>query len=116
MPEAQIDFGQGEGTLSQARDLVETAMTDFERLAQTLTNQIAALEGKWGGQGAQAFRTLYTAWEEKQGVIVRALNGFAESLGATERLNYEQEDLVVQSTSQLTAGLDATAQPPRIGG
>ncbi|GAA4685869.1 WXG100 family type VII secretion target [Nocardioides nanhaiensis] len=109
------DFGQGEGTLTQAADLVTTAMTDFERLAQRLTDQISALQGKWGGQGAQAFQTLYTAWEEKQGVIVRALNGFADSLGATERLNYEQEDLVVQSTSQLTAGLDATAKPPVLG-
>lgn len=109
------DFGQGEGTLTRAQDLVEVAMGDFERLAQKLTNDIAALEGKWGGQGAQAFRTLYQAWEEKQGVIVRALNGFAESLGATERLNYEQEDLVVQNTSQLTAGLDATAKPPTLG-
>lgn len=115
MAEAGMDYGQGERTLTEARNKVEQAMIDFEKLAQNLTNQIAALEGKWGGQGAQAFRTLYNAWEEKQGVIVRALNGFAESLGATERLNYENEDLVVQSANSLSAGLDATAKPPTIG-
>jgi len=91
------EFGQGEGTLSQAASLVEAAKGDFTTLRNKLTGQIAELQGKWGGQGATAFTTLYTAWDEKQKVIEDALNDFSAALTQTEKDNVATDE--DQSTS-----------------
>ena len=74
------EFGQGEGTLSRAAGLVTDARADFNKIADKLSGQIAGVQGKWGGQGASAFFILHTAWNEKQKVIVDALDEFSASL------------------------------------
>ena len=81
------EFGQGEGTLSRAAGLVSDARADFTTISNRLDGQIAAVQGRWGGQGAQAFFVLHQAWTEKQKVIVDALDEFSNSLGLTERDN-----------------------------
>jgi len=86
------EFGQGEGTLSKAAGLVTDARGDFNKIAGTLSGQIAAVQGKWGGQGASAFFTLHTAWNEKQKVIVDALDEFSASLHSTEKDNVATDD------------------------
>ena len=86
------EFGQGEGTLSRAAGMVSEARGDFTRIASTLSGQIGAVQGKWGGQGAAAFFTLHTAWNEKQKTIVDALDEFAASLQTTERDNVSTDD------------------------
>jgi len=91
------EFGQGEGTLSKAATLVSDARADFNKIADRLTGQIGAVQGKWGGQGAQAFFILHQAWTEKQKVIVDALDEFAASLHSTEKDNVSTDD--AQSTS-----------------
>lgn len=80
-------FGQGERTLSTAAGMVREAKGDFNRIADKLTNQIQGVQGRWGGEGAKAFFILNQAWNEKQKVIVSALDEFAESLGVTEQTN-----------------------------
>jgi WXG100 family type VII secretion target len=86
------EFGQGEGTLSKASGLVTDARADFNKIADRLSGQIAAVQGKWGGSGATAFFTLHTAWNEKQKVIVDALDEFAASLTSTEKDNVSTDD------------------------
>jgi WXG100 family type VII secretion target len=86
------EFGQGEGTLSRAAGLVDTAKTDFTALRNKLTGQIADIQGKWGGQGATAFHTLYTAWDEKQKVIESALNEFSSALTTSEKDNIATDE------------------------
>jgi len=86
------EFGQGEGTLSRAAGLVSDARADFNQIAGRLSGQIAGIQGKWGGQGATAFFTLHTAWNEKQKTIVDALDEFAASLQTTERDNVSTDD------------------------
>ena len=60
------EYGQGQGTLTRAAGLVSDARADFTSLSAKLSDQIAAVQGKWGGQGATAFFTLHQTWSEKQ--------------------------------------------------
>jgi WXG100 family type VII secretion target len=96
------EFGQGEGTLSKASGLVTDAKADFVKIAGTLSGQISAVQGKWGGQGAAAFFTLHTAWDEKQRVIVDALDEFAASLTTTEKDNVSTDDAQNASYTNLS--------------
>lgn len=86
------EYGQGEGTLSRAAGLVSDARSDFTTISSRLTDQISAVQGRWGGQGATAFFTLHQAWSEKQRTIVNALDDFANSLTTTERDNVSTDD------------------------
>lgn len=79
------EMGMGEGTLNRAAQLVAGAKQDFDRLSGELEGQIAGLQGKWAGQGGQAFFALHRAWTEKQRIIVGALNEFEASLVGTEK-------------------------------
>jgi WXG100 family type VII secretion target len=99
------EFGQGEGTLSKAAGMVSEARGDFNRIASTLTGQIAAVQGKWGGQGAAAFFTLHTAWNEKQKVIVDALDEFSASLHTTEKDNVSTDEAQGANYSKLSGRL-----------
>lgn len=86
------EFGQGEGTLSKAAGMVTDARADFNKIADKLSGQIAGVQGKWGGQGASAFFVLHSAWNEKQKVIVDALDEFSASLHSTERDNVSTDE------------------------
>lgn len=86
------EYGQGQGTLTRAAGLVSDARADFTSLSAKLTDQISAVQGKWGGQGASAFFILHQTWSEKQKTIVGALDEFASSLTVTERDNLNTDD------------------------
>ena len=86
------EYGQGEGTLTRAAGMVTDARTEFTQIASRLTGQISAVQGQWGGAGASAFFILHQAWTEKQEVIVKALDEFANSLGVTQRDNVSTDD------------------------
>ncbi len=103
---AQLEeFGQGDGTLSQAAGLVTDARTDFSAYSARLDGQIAAMQGRWGGRGAQAFFVLHQAWTEKQRTIVNALDDFAASLTSTEQDNTATDDSIGASYAQLRGRL-----------
>jgi WXG100 family type VII secretion target len=95
------EFGQGEGTLSKAAGLVTDARGDFNKIAHKLTGQIAGVQGKWGGAGAQAFFILHEAWQEKQKVIVDALDEFSASLHSTEKDNVSTDESQGSSYNRL---------------
>jgi ESAT-6 family protein len=99
------EFGQGEGTLSKAAGLVTDARADFNKIADKLSGQIAAVQGKWGGSGATAFFTLHTAWNEKQKVIVQALDEFSASLQTTEKDNVSTDESQQTSYTNLQGRL-----------
>lgn len=92
MAETAHEFGQGEGVLTRAAGMVADARIDFNNISRQLSDQIAGVQGRWGGQGATAFFALQQAWAEKQQVIVDALNAFESSLGVTERDNISTDD------------------------
>lgn len=94
---AENEFGQGEGTLTRAAGMVSDARVDFNNISRQLTAQIEGVQGRWGGEGANAFFQLQRAWTEKQQVIVDALNEFENALGVTERDNISTDD--AQSTN-----------------
>ena len=99
---AHNEFGQGEGTLTRAAGLVTDARSEFTSIASKLTDQISAVQGQWGGSGAQAFFVLHQAWTEKQQTIVTALDEFANSLGVTERDNVSTDESQGSNFSRLT--------------
>ncbi|MEZ0577720.1 WXG100 family type VII secretion target [Nocardioides sp. MH1] len=99
------EFGQGAGTLSRASGLVSDARDDFTSYSARLDGQIASVQGRWGGRGAQAFFVLHQAWTEKQRTIVDALDEFASSLTSTEHDNTATDDQVGASYGQLSARL-----------
>ncbi len=98
---AHNEFGQGEGTLTRAAGLVTDARSEFTTIASKLTDQISAVQGQWGGAGAQAFFVLHQAWTEKQQTIVSALDEFASSLGVTERDNVSTDESQGSNFSRL---------------
>lgn len=99
------EFGQGEGTLTRASGMVSDARADFMTISSKLTDQIAAVQGKWGGQGASAFFVLHQAWSEKQKVIVDALDEFANSLTTTEKDNTSTDDTQGSNYGRLNSRL-----------
>ena len=99
------EFGQGEGTLSHAAGLVADARTDFTAYSARLDGQIAGVQGRWAGRGAQAFFILHQAWTEKQRTIVTALDDFAGSLTSTEKDNTATDDEAGASYSRLQGRL-----------
>lgn len=99
------EYGQGAGTLKRAATLVSDARADFTTISGRLTDQIAAVQGKWGGAGASAFFTLHQAWTEKQGVIVKALDDFSNSLGVTENINTDNDQTQGSNFGRLTSKL-----------
>lgn len=80
-------FGQAHGALGRAAGLVTEAKVDFERQSQRLDGQIAAIRGRWGGDGASAFFTLHRAWQDQHRIVVGALDRFHAALVETERDN-----------------------------
>ncbi len=84
---ATPEMKAGDQTLSRAATMVNTAHSDFNRLANTLSDNLLAQQAKWQGQGGRAFTNLHTAWKEKQDRIVRALTEFEASLQTTEKDN-----------------------------
>ncbi len=96
------EYGQGHGTLTRAAGLVSDARADFNSLSAKLTDQISALQGRWGGQGASAFFVLHQTWTEKQRTIVGALDEFASSLTVTERDNVATDEDQAAGMSRLT--------------
>jgi WXG100 family type VII secretion target len=99
------EYGQGEGTLTRAAGLVQDARADFNTISGRLTDQISAVQGRWGGQGASAFFVLHQTWSEKQRTIVDALNDFADSLGVTERDNVSTDEQQGSTFGRLTGRL-----------
>ena len=99
------DYGQGESTLSQGADRVLAAMADFTAISNRMTDQIAAVQGQWAGSGHNAFQILSEAWNEKQTMIVNALNDFADSLGVTQNINLAQDDDVAGNVQLLQGRL-----------
>lgn len=99
------EFGQGDGTLSHAAGLVTEARTDFNACSARLDGQIAGVQGRWGGRGAQAFFILHQAWIEKQRTIVTALDDFAGALTTTEQDNTATDDEVGATYRQLQGRL-----------
>lgn len=94
--------GQGAGVLSHAAKLVVDAKADFAKQSSTLDGQIAAVKGRWGGAGAQAFHALHTAWMEKHQTIISALNNFEASLQQTEKDNTQTDQSAGDSMTTLS--------------
>ena len=99
------EFGQGEGTLSRASGMVADAKADFTTISGRLSDEIAGVQGRWGGQGATAFFVLHQAWTEKQKIIVDALDEFAQSLTTTERDNVSTDETQGANYTKLTGRL-----------
>jgi WXG100 family type VII secretion target len=92
--------GFGEGTIKSTGQLLADAKVELKRLSAQLQNEISALQGKWGGQGAQAFSILNQAWDEKQGAIVMKLEQFEATLDETEKSMTTTDE---QSSSSVAA-------------
>ena len=99
------EFGQGQGTLTQAANRVAAARQDFTGYSTTMNGRLDALRSAWGGQGATAFFSLQQAWTEKQKTIVDALDDFAASLTQTERTNNATDEDRSSAMANLTSKL-----------
>ena len=66
------------------------------------------MQGKWGGQGGTAFFNLHEAWNEKQQIIVNALDEFEASLQQTEK------DNVTHRRHAVRVNYTNAQRPPRL--
>ena len=106
---ATPEMKAGSHTLSRAAGLVAGAKSDFDRMSQSLTDQITSLQGKWVGQGGSAFFMLHQAWTEKQTKIVSALNEFEAALQQTERDNTNTDDTQHGYMTKINGRLDGVS-------
>lgn len=99
------DYGQGAGTLTAAMAKVADARTDLDTIAAQIESRVTGEQAHWRGAGGGAFFALQAAWQDKQRSIVRALDGFAEALAATEKVNVatdtEQQSVMTRLASRL---------------
>lgn len=102
---ATPEMKAGDQTLSRAATMVNQAHSDFNKLSQTLSDNLIAQQAKWQGQGGRAFTNLHQAWKEKQDRIVNALNQFEASLQSTEKDNVNtdqaQSDYMTKNMDRL---------------
>jgi WXG100 family type VII secretion target len=96
----------GSNTLQRAAGMVVDAKGDFDKLSGNLSGQLSSMSAKWVGQGGSAFQALQTAWTEKQGKIVRALDDFEAALTQTQRDNISTDDTQHGNMNKLTGRLD----------
>lgn len=92
--------GFGDGTIKSTGQLLAEAKVQLRKLSSDLEGEISQLQGKFGGQGAQAFGTLNQAWHEKHGRIVTTLEKFESTLDQTERSMTTSDE---QSASQVAS-------------
>lgn len=95
----------GAGTLSTAANHVSEARVDLDRLGARLRQEIEGLRSYWDGMGAAAFVHLGQRWDERQRIIVRALDDFQQSLQATERDNTSTDESVRSHFDRFTSRL-----------
>lgn len=100
-------FSQGDHALSHAARLVADAKADFVAQSHTLDGQIAAVRGRWGGDGAAAFFVLHHQWQDKHRTVLSALDRLASSLVATEKDNMHTDAQVGTTMHQLVGRLGA---------
>jgi WXG100 family type VII secretion target len=98
-------FGQTDRALSRAADLVGSARGEVAGRCSELSSRIADLMGGWGGQGAASFHTLMGTWQEKQELILKALDQLAEALVETERDNVATDQSQAAAHSTLASRL-----------
>lgn len=96
----------GNQTLTRAAGMVAGAKTDFDRLSANLSDQITGMISRWQGAGGMAFQNLHRAWQEKQTVIVNALNEFEASLVSTDRDFTTTDDTQAQASTVNIGRLD----------
>ena len=98
--------GFGDGTIRTTGQLIAGAKVELRRLSGELQGEIAQLQGKWGGAGAQAFSTLNQAWDEKQGAIVTTLERFEASLDETEKSLTSSDEAAASAVSALRSQME----------
>ncbi len=95
--------GFGTGTIKSTAQLLAEAKAELRTLSNQLQSEISALQGKWGGSGAQAFGRLNTAWDEKNRKIVSSLEQFEASLDETEKSMTSTDDNSASSVAAISA-------------
>jgi len=98
--------GFGEGTIKSTAQLLAEAKTQLRKLSKELQGEIDQLQGKFGGQGAQAFGVLNQAWDEKQGAIVMTLEKFESTLDETEKSMTASDEQSASSVSSIRAQME----------
>ena len=98
--------GFGEGTIKSTAQLLAAAKAELRKLSKELQGEIDQLQGKFGGQGAQAFGILNQAWDEKQGAIVMTLEKFESTLDETEKSMTSSDEQSASSVSAIRAQME----------
>jgi WXG100 family type VII secretion target len=90
--------------MSTAAQQVEEALSSIRGQQSQLANYNSELIGSWKGEAATAFANAYTQFNEDFTIVVNALNGILERLGASHA-NYN----TVEAANQETANRISTA-------
>jgi WXG100 family type VII secretion target len=84
--------------MTTAAQQVEEALTQIRGQQSQLANYNSELIGSWKGEAATAFGNAYTQFNEDFTVVISALNGILERLGASHA-NYNAVETANQETS-----------------
>lgn len=98
--------GFGEGTIKSTAQFLAEAKAELRKLSKELQGEIDQLQGKFGGQGAQAFGILNQAWDEKQGAIVMTLGKFESTLDETEKSLTGSDEQSAASVSAIRSQME----------
>lgn len=92
--------------MSTAATQVEAALSEIRAQQSQLANYNSELIGSWKGEAATAFANAYTQFNEDFGVVVNALNGILERLGASHTNYNTVEAANQQSASRISNALN----------
>ena len=90
--------------MSTAATQVEQALSEIRAQQSQLANYNSDLIGTWKGEAATAFTNAFTQFNEDFTVVISALNGILERLGASHA-NYNTVETANMESANWISGL-----------
>jgi WXG100 family type VII secretion target len=92
--------------MSTAASQIDTALSEIRAQQSQLANYNSDLVGSWKGEAATAFAAAFTQFNEDFTIVVNALNGILERMGASHTNYNTVEAANQQSVSRIASQLN----------
>jgi WXG100 family type VII secretion target len=92
--------------MSTAASQIDNALSEIRNEQSQLANYNSELIGTWKGEAATAFANAYAQFNEDFSVVISALNGILERIGASHANYNTVEAANQQSASRISQALN----------
>lgn len=99
------EVSAADGALKAGASAVAQSRAELRREIDVLRGKLEGLRGAWAGQGAVAFNTLMTRWNDDAAKIISALDEFESNLIASQSSYTASDEAQSASMNRLTSRL-----------